>query len=54
MTIRMSRRMKHVYPRSIKLATTGKVDLNGIVSHRFPLARAPEACAMKRTTKTGS
>ncbi|MEZ4718215.1 MAG: alcohol dehydrogenase catalytic domain-containing protein [Caldilineaceae bacterium] len=46
LTIRMSRRMKHVYPRSIKLATTGKVDLNGIVSHRFPLAQAPEAYAM--------
>jgi L-iditol 2-dehydrogenase len=46
LTIRMSRRMKHVYPRAIKLAASGKVDLNGIVSHRVPLAQAPEAYAM--------
>ncbi len=46
LTIRMSRRMKHVYPRAIKLAETGKVDLTGIVSHRFVLAQTPEAYAM--------
>lgn len=44
--IRMSRRMKHTYPRSIQLAASGKVDLNGIISHRFPLEKAPEAFAM--------
>lgn len=46
LTIRMSRRMKHVYPRAIKLAESGKVDLNGIVSHRFPLTQTPQAYAM--------
>lgn len=46
LTIRMSRRMKHAYPRAIQLAASGKVDLNGIVSHRFPLEKAPEAFAM--------
>ena len=46
LTIRMSRRMKHVYPRAIHLAEIGAVDLNGIISHRFPLERTPEAYAM--------
>ena len=40
LTIRMSRRMQHVYPRAIHLAEIGAVDLNGIISHRFPLRSA--------------
>jgi L-iditol 2-dehydrogenase len=43
LTILMSRRMKHVYPRAMRLAEQGRVDLHGIVSHRFPLKRAVEA-----------
>jgi threonine dehydrogenase-like Zn-dependent dehydrogenase len=39
----MSRRMKHTCPRAICLAETGRVDLHGLVSHRFPLKKAPEA-----------
>lgn len=46
LTIRMSRRMKHVYPRAIHLAETGAVDLHSIVTHRFPLERTPEAFAL--------
>uniref|UniRef100_A0A7C1FG68 Alcohol dehydrogenase n=1 Tax=Caldilinea aerophila TaxID=133453 RepID=A0A7C1FG68_9CHLR len=46
LTIRLSRRMKHVYPRAIKLWASGAVDLTGIVSHRFPLERTPEAYAL--------
>lgn len=46
LTIRMSRRMKHVYPRAIKLAETGKIDLTGIISHHYPLRETPEAYAM--------
>lgn len=46
LTIRMSRRMKHTYPRSIQLARAGKIDLNGIISHRFPLDQAPAAFEM--------
>ena len=46
LTIRMSRRMQHVYPRAIHLAEIGAVDLNGIVTHHFPLAQTPEAYAM--------
>jgi L-iditol 2-dehydrogenase len=43
LTIRISRRMKHVYPRAIKLVENGSIDLLGIVSHRFPLAGTPGA-----------
>ena len=46
LTILMSRRMKHVYPRSIRLAEQGGVDLPGLISHRFPLRRAGEAFAL--------
>jgi L-iditol 2-dehydrogenase len=46
LTIRLSRRMKHVYPRAIKLAQSGAVDLTGLISHRFPLERTPEAYRM--------
>lgn len=43
LTIMMSRRMKHAYPRAIELAVKHRVDLEGLVTHRFPLARAAEA-----------
>lgn len=46
LTIRMARRMKHTYPRSIRLLNSGAVDLNSVISHRFPLERTPEAFAM--------
>jgi L-iditol 2-dehydrogenase len=46
LTILMSRRMKHAYPRAIRLAEGGRVDLEGIVSHRFPLAKAAAAFAL--------
>ncbi len=46
LTIRVSRRMKHVYPRAIKLVENGSIDLLGIVSHHFPLAAAPHAFAL--------
>jgi L-iditol 2-dehydrogenase len=46
LTIRLSRRMKHVYPRAIQLWASGAVDLTGIVSHRFPLEQTPQAYAL--------
>lgn len=46
LTIRVSRRMKHVYPRAIRLVEDGSIDLLGIASHRFPLERTPEAFAL--------
>jgi len=46
LTIRLSRRMQHTYPRAIRLAERGYVDLRSLISHHFPLERAPEAFAL--------
>ena len=43
LTILMCRRMKRVYPRTIRLVESGQVDLKGMITHRFPLERVPEA-----------
>jgi L-iditol 2-dehydrogenase len=43
LTILMSRRMKHTYPRAIRLVSEGRIDLLGLVSHRFPLHQVAEA-----------
>jgi L-iditol 2-dehydrogenase len=48
LSIMMSRRMKHVYPRAIRLVTEfpDRVDLDGLISHRFPLREADKAFAL--------
>ena len=46
LTVRLCRRMKHVYPRAIRLTSSGRVDLDTLVTHRFPLDRAVEAFRM--------
>ena len=46
LTIMMSRRMKLVYPRAIRLAEERRVDLPGLISHHFPLKHAAEAFAL--------
>ena len=43
LTIAMVRRMNETYPRATGLAAAGKVNLPAVVSHRFPLAAAPDA-----------
>ena len=49
----MSRRMKHTYPRAIDLATSGKVSLEELVSHRFSLAQTAEAYASNANYERG-
>jgi L-iditol 2-dehydrogenase len=46
LTIAMVRRMNEVYPRAIALAVTGKVDLDSLVTDKFPLATAAEALSV--------
>ena len=46
LTIAICRRMKHTYPRAIRLVETGRVDVRSLVTHRFPLAQVHEAFAM--------
>jgi len=43
LTIAMVRRMNETYPRAIRLAAAGKIDLRSLLSHRFPLVQAADA-----------
>ena len=53
LTIRLSRRMKHIHRRTIGLILDGRVDLPALVSHRFPLARAAEAFRLNADYRDG-
>ena len=46
LTIWLSRRMKHTYPKAIELVENKIIDVKHIVTHRFPLSETPEAFAM--------
>jgi len=43
LTLLFARRMKHTYPRAIRLVASGRVDVRSLVSHQFPLEEAPRA-----------
>jgi len=43
LTLKLSRRMKRVYPRAIRLVESGMVDVSSLVTHRFPLAEFDKA-----------
>lgn len=43
LTIKVLRRMKHTYPRAIRLVECGLVDVRSLVTHRFPLAEFDRA-----------
>jgi L-iditol 2-dehydrogenase len=51
LTLLVSRRMKHTYHRAIRLVASGLVDVNSLVSHRFPLKRVKEAFALNAAYK---
>jgi L-iditol 2-dehydrogenase len=46
LTLVLARRMKHTYPRAIRLVESGQVDLGSVVTHRFPLERGADAFAV--------
>jgi L-iditol 2-dehydrogenase len=48
LTIKLSRRMKHSYPRSIQLVASGRIELRSLVTHRFPLVEFQKAFAAAR------
>jgi L-iditol 2-dehydrogenase len=43
LTIKYVRRMKHTYPRAIAMVADGLIDVDCIVTHRYPLERVDEA-----------
>ena len=43
LTFKLCRRMKHTYPRAIRLAEQGQVDLKSMVTHHFPIDEYQEA-----------
>jgi L-iditol 2-dehydrogenase len=53
LTILMSRRMKHVYPRAMRLVERGVVDARALITHRFPLERAAEAFELVASLRDG-
>ena len=53
LTILISRRMKHVYPRAIALVERGVMDARTLVTHRFPLERAAEASELVASLQEG-
>jgi L-iditol 2-dehydrogenase len=46
LTIKLVRRMKHTYPRAIRLVQKGLVDVKPLVTHLFPLERIADAFEM--------
>lgn len=48
LTLMLSRRMKHTYPRAIQLVEKGFVDVRSLVTHRFPLEGYQKAFAAAR------
>jgi L-iditol 2-dehydrogenase len=54
LTLVLSQRMGHVYPRAIRLVASGRVDVRSLVTYRFPLAEsrvAFEAAARREGLK---
>ena len=46
LTLVLCRRMKHTYPRAIRLVEDGQIDVRSAVTHRFSLERGAEAFAV--------
>ena len=46
LTMMLVRRMKHTYPRAMRMAAQGLVDLNTVISHRFPLTEYETAFSL--------
>jgi L-iditol 2-dehydrogenase len=46
LTIKLVRRMKHTYPRAIRLVDGGFVDVEPLATHLLPLGRIAEAFDM--------
>ncbi len=47
LTIKLSRRMGHVYPRAIQLVAQNRIDIKAIATHHFTLEHAAQAFALQ-------
>jgi len=46
LTIMLVRRMRHTYPRAVRMVENGTIDVRSLVTHRYPLDRVDEAFAV--------
>jgi L-iditol 2-dehydrogenase len=53
LTIKYVRRMKHTYPRAIAMVRDGLLDVQSVVTHRFPLEKAAEAYRLVASYEDG-
>ena len=53
LTIKYVRRMKHTFPRAIAMVRDGLLDVQRVVTHRFPLEKAAEAYDLVASYKDG-
>jgi L-iditol 2-dehydrogenase len=53
LTIKYARRMKHTYPRAIAMVKDGLIDVDSLITHRFPLKQANEAYQLVASYKEG-
>ena len=53
LTIKLSRRMGHVYPRAIQMVERGLVDVTSLVTHRFGLEQAGDAFELQAEYRDG-
>ncbi len=53
LTIKLSRRMGHVYPRAIQLVQDGRVNIKAIATHHFTLERGLEAFKLQAERADG-
>jgi L-iditol 2-dehydrogenase len=54
LTVRGMFRYRNVYPEAIRLLSAGMVDLKGLITARFPLARIVDALQQARERKPGT
>ena len=53
LTIKYVRRMKHTYPRAIQMVRDGLIDVESLITHRFPLEKAAEAYQLVASYEDG-
>jgi L-iditol 2-dehydrogenase len=54
LTIKYVRRMKHTYPRAIAMVRDGLIDINTLVTHRFPLDQVAMAYPLVASRSDGA